>query len=128
MKSAMKISNDGEDLPCIPHQRAAGKRFRYVCWWLAIFGISIGFFEAAVVADLRAIFCPDNNIFPLCINVNRLGWIEIGREFFSLVMLVAVACLAGSELKARVACFVILFGIWDIFYYVFLKLIIDWPA
>ncbi|MBU0713828.1 MAG: hypothetical protein KJ964_00550 [Verrucomicrobia bacterium] len=124
----MKISSDGEDLPDIPHQRAVDKRFRYVCWWLTIFGISIGFFEAAVVADLRAIFCPDNNLFPLCIKVNRLGLIEIGREFFSLVILVAVACLAGWESKARVACFVILFGLWDIFYYVFLKLIIDWPA
>lgn len=26
------------------------------------------------------------------------------------------------------ACFAILFGLWDIFYYVFLKLLIDWPA
>lgn len=124
----MKISSDDEDFPGIAHQRVVAKQFRYVCWWLTIFGISIGYFEAAVVSDLRAIFCPDNNLFPLCIEVNRLGLIEIGREFFSLVILVAVACLAGWEPKARVACFVILFGIWDIFYYVFLKLIIDWPA
>ena len=128
MESAIKVSGDGEDLPCLPNQRAVGKRFRYVYWWLAIFGISMGYFEAAVVADLRAVFCPDNTLFPLCIKFNRLGLIEIGREFFSIVMLVAVACLAGREPKARVACFVILFGIWDIFYYVFLKLIIDWPA
>lgn len=128
MKSAAKISNDGEDLSGIPHQQAAGKRLRYVFLWLTLFGIGMGFFEAAVVADLRAIFCPDSNLFPLYIKCNRLGWIEIGREFFSIVMLVAVACLAGREPKARVACFVILFGIWDIFFYVFLKLIIDWPA
>ena len=128
MKAAKKKPGDGEDLPDSLHRQAAGKRFRYVCWWLTIFGISIGFFEAAVVADLRAIFCPDNNLFPLCIKVNRLGLIEIGREFFSLVILVAVACLAGWERKTRIACFVILFGIWDVFYYVFLKLVIDWPA
>ena len=60
----MIISNDGEDLPGVPHQRAVDKRFRYVCLWLTIFGISMGYFEAAVVADLRAIFCPDNNLFP----------------------------------------------------------------
>jgi len=128
MKSTIRISGNGEDIPGIPNQRAVGRQFRYVCWWLTIFGISMGFFEAAVVADLRAIFCPDNNLFPLSIKFNRLGLIEIGREFFSIVMLVAVVFLAGREAKARVACFVILFGIWDIFYYIFLKLIIDWPA
>jgi len=128
MKSTLNISGDGEDLPGIPHPWAVGKHLRHVCLWLTLFGIGMGYFEAAVVADLRAIFCPDNNLFPLCIKFNRLGLIEIGREFFSIVMLVAVACLAGREPKARVACFVILFGIWDIFYYIFLKLIIDWPA
>lgn len=128
MESAMKICSGGEDISDIPNQRAAGKHLGYMCLWLTIFGISMGYFEAAVVADLRAIFCPDNNLFPLSIKFNRLGLIEIGREFFSIVMLVAVACLAGWESRTRVACFVILFGIWDIFYYVFLKLIIDWPA
>ncbi|MFH1476764.1 MAG: hypothetical protein ABIH24_04630 [Verrucomicrobiota bacterium] len=128
IKSTMQISRAGENLTGISHRHAAGKQFRYICWWLAVFGISMGYFEAAVVADLRAIFCPADNLFPLSIKLNRLGLIEIGREFFSIVMLVAVACLAVRGIKAKVACFVILFGIWDIFYYIFLKIIIDWPA
>ena len=127
MKSATEIYNGGEDLPGIPHQWAAGKCLWQVCLWLTLFGISIGYFEAAVVADLRTIFCSDNNLFPLCLKCNRLGLIEIGREFFSLVILVAVASLAGRDSKTRIACFAILFGLWDIFYYVFLKLIINWP-
>ncbi len=113
--------------PCIPHP-PAGKRLWRVLLWLTLFGISMGYFEAAVVADLRAIFCPDNKLFPLCVKSDRLGLIEIGREFFSIVMLVAVACLAGWEFKTRVASFAMLFGIWDVFFYVFLKLLIGWPA
>jgi len=128
IKSTRRVAGAGEDLSGITHQQAAGKRLRQVCWWLTIFGISMGYFEAAVVADLRAIFYPaGNNLFPLCVEFNRLSAIEIGREFFSIVMLVAVACLAGRDFRSRTACVAILFGIWDIFYYVFLKLIINWP-
>jgi len=123
----MQGSNNDEALADTPHQAAAGKRLRHVGLWLILFGISMGYFEAAVVANLRAIFYPDNQLFPLCLTSNQLGRIEIGREFFSLVMLVSVACLAGWDNKIRAACFVILFGIWDIFYYVFLKLTIGWP-
>jgi hypothetical protein len=43
-------------------------------------------------------------------------------------MLAAVAGLAGSTMRARLACAAIAFGTWDIFYYVWLKLMSGWPA
>ncbi|MBI2443562.1 MAG: hypothetical protein HYV40_06705 [Candidatus Levybacteria bacterium] len=53
--------------------------------------------------------------------------IERIREAATLVMLVAVAILAGSDVKQRLSFFFLSFGIWDIFYYIFLRLTIGWP-
>jgi len=97
-------------------------------FWMVVFGISMGYFEAAVVVDLREIFAPEGKLFPIAIEVNRLGLVELGREAFSLVMLLAVAMIAGRSVKERTGYFFLLFGVWDIFYYVFLKLTINWPA
>jgi hypothetical protein len=55
-------------------------------------------------------------------------WIEIGREAATLVMLGAVGYLAGARLAGRIGAFAVAFGVWDIFYYVFLWLFAGWPA
>lgn len=55
------------------------------------------------------------------LNVERI------REAATIVMLASVATLAGKLFWERVAFFFLAFGIWDIFYYVFLKLTINWP-
>ncbi|MFA6314710.1 MAG: hypothetical protein WC681_24800 [Sterolibacterium sp.] len=96
-------------------------------FWLMAFGVSMGYFEAAVVVDLRQIFCPGGNLFPIQIELNQLGIVELGREFFSLVMLASVAVLAGRNRLQRLGHFLALFAVWDVFYYVFLKLLIGWP-
>jgi hypothetical protein len=44
-----------------------------------------------------------------------------------MVMLFAVGFLAGRTWRARIGYAVIAFGVWDIFYYVFLKLMCGWP-
>lgn len=54
--------------------------------------------------------------------------IERVREAATLVMLGSVALLAGKNFKEQIAFFFLAFGVWDIFYYVFLKLTINWPA
>lgn len=48
-------------------------------------------------------------------------------EAATLVMSASVALLTGANLKQRIAYFFLAFGIWDIFYYVFLRLTIGWP-
>ncbi len=54
--------------------------------------------------------------------------VEVLREFATLFMLTAVAYLAGKKFWERFAYFMISFGIWDIFYYVWLKVLLDWPS
>lgn len=54
--------------------------------------------------------------------------IERVREAATLVMLGTVALLAAKSFKEQIAFFFLAFGVWDIFYYVFLKLTINWPT
>jgi hypothetical protein len=53
---------------------------------------------------------------------------EWTREIATIVMLIAVGWLAGKNPLQRFAYFLFSFAIWDIFYYVALKVLIDWPA
>jgi hypothetical protein len=53
--------------------------------------------------------------------------IEIGREAATLVMLLGVAMLAGMQRWERFLAFCVSFGVWDLFYYVWLWLLIGWP-
>ena len=83
--------------------------------------------EAAVVVYLREIFYPDGFRFPLVIIEGPIALVEIGRETATLVMLAAVAGVAFDRPWRRFAAFLVVFGVWDIFYYVWLKVMIDWP-
>ncbi len=96
--------------------------------WAAIFGITMGFFEAAIVVYLRRIAYPEGFSFPLVLLDPQLMAVEITRELVSLVMIASVAHLAGRRALERFAYFILIFGVWDILYYVFLKLILGWPA
>ena len=52
---------------------------------------------------------------------------EVVREAATLVMLLAVGGLAGRSWRSRLGYALVAFGVWDIFYYVFLKIITGWP-
>ena len=54
--------------------------------------------------------------------------VETAREAATLVMLAAVAVVAGGPLRRRVAAFFIAFAVWDLTYYVFLRVLDGWPA
>ena len=58
----------------------------------------------------------------------RLLKIEVIREAATIVMLAAVGLAVGWNFNTCIAGFVVAFGVWDICYYVFLKVLIDWPA
>lgn len=53
---------------------------------------------------------------------------EIGREIATIVMLVAVGWLAGRRRSDRLAYGLFAFGLWDIWYYIWLRLLIHWPV
>jgi hypothetical protein len=113
---------------------------------LLLFGISFGYLEAAAVVYLRAIYDPIRHslhpdrsageLFPLISpqeladagpeNPRRL-LIEIGREASTIAMLAAFGLAAGRNFNQRMAAFAVVFGVWDIFFYVFLRLMIHWP-
>jgi hypothetical protein len=113
---------------------------------LLLFGISFGYLEAAVVVYLRAIYDPirhrlhpnrgPDELFPLISpqeladagpeNPHRL-LIEIGREAATIAMLAGFGLAAGRNFNQRMAAFAVVFGLWDIFFYVFLSLMIHWP-
>jgi len=96
--------------------------------WIFLFGISMGYFEASIVVYLRELYYPEGFSFPLKLIPYELIMVELGREFFSLVMIASVAALSARKLWERFAFFIIIFGVWDIFYYIWLKLTLDWPS
>lgn len=95
--------------------------------WMTAFAVAMGFLEGAVVVYLRKIYYPEGFHFPLVPIELKLALTEIVREFSTLVMLIAVAVLIGRSFTERFAWFLFSFGVWDIFYYVFLKIILGWP-
>jgi len=96
--------------------------------WVVIYGVAMGYLEAAVVVYLRAIYYPGGFRFPLVAFEPAHAWIEIAREGATLVMLAAVAILAGVDRWRRWLAFLLLFGIWDLAYYGGLWITLDWPA
>ena len=95
--------------------------------WLAIFGIAMGLLEAIVVVYLRALYFPGGFGFPLRFIPEQMLRTEILRELATIVMLVALAAAAARTFVLRFAVFLFSFGVWDVFYYVFLKVLLDWP-
>ena len=102
-------------------------KIRNKIFFLALFGIAMGFFEAAVVIYLRQLYYPEGFSFPLKIMALEELSIEYLREFSAIVMLISVAIIAGKKFYERFSYFLLCFGIWDIFYYVWLKILLDWP-
>jgi hypothetical protein len=64
--------------------------------------------------------------YPLPI-IGGLGPVEAMRELATLIMLFTVGMLAGRTWRARWGYTFIAFGVWDIFYYVFLRVMCAWP-
>lgn len=95
--------------------------------WVTIFAIAMGFLETSVVVYLRALLYPNGFVFPFVPIPPSLAVTEVLREAATMVMLLGAAVLAGRSVTTRFAWFLYSFAIWDIFYYVFLKLLLNWP-
>lgn len=110
---------------------------------VTLFAIAMGYVEAAVVVYLRALYYPDGFPVPVKLGTlpirftripefeNRMPQsmlrTEIGREVATILMLASLALLAGHTPMQMLGVFLLAFGVWDIFYYVFLKVLIRWP-
>ena len=96
--------------------------------WITLFGVSMAFFESAVVVYIREIYYAEGFSFPLEIVDPHIAVTEFLRELFSLLMIVSVALIATRNFMQRFSNFLYIFAVWDIFYYIFLKLLLGWPA
>ncbi|MEN6625786.1 MAG: hypothetical protein ABFD69_06105 [Candidatus Sumerlaeia bacterium] len=99
--------------------------------WVCLFGLSMGYFEAAAVLYLRGLYAHGFPEYPhtpysVCTQLHRA--VELGREAMSILMLLSVAMLAGRRPLERFAFFICAFGVWDVFYYAFLYLAVGWPS
>ena len=118
-------------------------------WTLAVsglFGIAFGFVEASVVVYLRAAVGLLPGYGGTLSDVARLSAdiyqqasllgelpksllvVELFRETATVIMLLGVAFLAVKSLRERLAMFLWIFAIWDIFYYVGLWATVRWPS
>jgi len=96
--------------------------------WLTLFSIAMGYMESAIVVYLRKIYYPEGFNFPLTPIETHIGLTEILREAATLIMLITIGIVAGKTKLQRFSFFIFCFGIWDIFYYVFLKVLLNWPG
>jgi hypothetical protein len=114
---------------------------------LLLFGTAFGYLEAAVVSYLRLLHEParrqfypgrsPSDLFPLLTleQLRATGHeqqqtlvIELGREAATIIMLAAVALAVAGTAGEWLAALVVAFGTWDITFYVFLKVLLGWPA
>lgn len=116
-----------------------------------LFGVFFGLLEAIVVIYLRLLFNSGETLMNSQLSTNdiaitlgflaflkpqasiiitqsqRILSLELWRELSTIIILITVALLAGKTIKEKVAYFLLAFGVWDIFYYIFLRLLVGWP-
>jgi hypothetical protein len=91
--------------------------------WVSVYAIAMAFLEAVVVAYIRKLL----DISDHRADLNPYAIMEVWREAATLIMLVAVGWLTGRKKIDRLAYGMFAFGLWDIWYYVWLKVLIHWP-
>jgi hypothetical protein len=96
--------------------------------WCAILAVAFAYIESSVVVYLRILYYPQGFGFPLKEMPVFVYLTEVGREVATIALLVAVSRLVERTHTARFFLFLYCFGIWDIFYYVWLKVLLNWPA
>lgn len=103
---------------------------------IILFAIAMGYLESAVVVYIIKIINLQglsSALHPLT-HLLRIGadfyWTEIFREASTIIMLGAVALICAGSIKRIEKAFyyfMLSFGVWDVFYYIFLKVLINWP-
>ncbi|MCX8104480.1 MAG: hypothetical protein N3D80_01235 [Ignavibacterium album] len=94
---------------------------------ILLFSIAMAYLESAVVVYLRELYYPEGFNFPVKLIPEKIILIELGRELATIVMLLAIAMITGKLFIESIAYFLFAFGVWDIFYYLWLKIFINWP-
>jgi len=95
---------------------------------VVVFAVAMAWLESATVYYLRTLVDRIEPYQPNPLPIQgTLGQVELVREAATLVMLLALGMAAGPTWRARWGYAAVAFGIWDIFYYVFLRVMTGWP-
>jgi hypothetical protein len=108
---------------------------------LILFAGAFGYTEAMQVVSFRALAAPvrmslglaPDDLFPL-IPLDKLGPLrplvprEQVREAATIVMLAGVSWAAAGDFRTWLAALSLAFGIWDLAYYGWLRVLLGWPA
>jgi len=94
---------------------------------VSLFAIAMAYLESAVVVYLRAMYGIEDLLRDINLSPDMYTAIEIGREAATLIMLAAIGIIAGINWPKKIGFFFFAFGIWDIFYYIWLYVFIQWP-
>jgi hypothetical protein len=98
--------------------------------WLVVvfYAVAMAWVESAVVFYLRTLIERIEPYQPEPLpTTGALGPVELVRELATMAMLLAVGWLAGRTWRSRLGYSAVAFGVWDILYYIFLKLMCGRP-
>jgi hypothetical protein len=116
--------------------KEAGRVKVFKSWWggkmrrfvpVGLFAICFAYVESAVVVYLRLVYYPDGFQFPLILMPPDVAEVELGRELATLGILVWIGWISGETGNRKFFYGVFAFGLWDIFYYVWLWVFLGWP-
>lgn len=117
--------------------------------WAALvaFGVGFGYVEASVVHYLRRILSdqmtPEVHAAHTYLDLGFIAFVrperaalvdpgltrvETVREAATILMLAAVGWVAAETWRRRLAAFFVAFTVWDLTYYLFLRVLDGWPA
>jgi hypothetical protein len=92
------------------------------------YAAAMAWVESAVVYYMRTMI---DRIEPYQANplpvVGNMGPAELVREAATMAMLLAVGLLAGRTWRSRLGYAAVAFGVWDVLYYVYLRVLCGWP-
>ena len=95
---------------------------------VVVYAAAMAWVESAVVYYMRTMI---DRIEPYQPNplpvVGNMGFAELVREAATMAMLLTVGVLAGRTWRSRLGYAAVAFGVWDILYYVYLKVLCGWP-
>lgn len=103
------------------------EKFRWLM--VVIFATAMAWVESAVVFYLRVFIdrIQPYQLDPLPVSFG-FGQAELVREAATMLMLVCIGWLAGSNRRTRFGYAMLAFGVWDILYYGFLVVLSGWPS
>ena len=95
---------------------------------VALFAAAMAYAEAAVVVYLRRLVGVVEPWLDPGIYDPTIAGIEVVREAATLLMLAALGWACGRTAQTRIGYALFAFGLWDILYYVWLRVLLGWPA